>query len=186
MRHWLWTILLAAALTPSLAGAEGIYLGSGFGLGIPTHKIEPLGKELDQNPGLAWEALSLGYDNKNWGVGVQWGGAGGQTYSDFFGDGTWSVQYLTLSARYIIIPDGPVNPYLEIGSGAYVYSMVNNLAAGAKFNLGRIYIATELDYHAADFSDATIDTNYAHSGLNLNSRVDMLFLMVKTGMQARD
>ena len=141
----------------------------------------------------------MGYDSGNWGVGVQWGGAGGDYYSDFFGDGAWSLEYVTLSARYLLIARGPINPYLEIGAGGYVYSLTNDLAdiesnavpglrlaAGAKFNLGPLYVATEFDYHAADFSDADIDTSYAHSRLNLDSRVDLLSLLVKTGIQARD
>lgn len=193
-------LLLSGLLAfPPAAGAEGIYLGSGIGLGLPTPETEPLGKEVEHAPGFAFEALSLGYDDDNWGVGIQWGGASGEADSRFFGDGAWTVEYLSLSARYLFSPHEPVDPYLEVGVGAYRYAMLNDLAeiesepapglrlaAGAKFNIGRLFVATEICYHAAEFSDAEIHTDYYDSDLDLDSRVDMLVLMVKSGLQAKE
>lgn len=198
MRHRLTAVtVLTVLLIPVLSRAEGIYLGSGLGLGIPTPTIHPLDKKVDQDLGLAYEAISLGYDSRNWGVGLQWGGAGGDAQSYFYGDGSWGIEYLTVSGRYLFVDNGPINPYLELGTGGYTWVMDNDLAeiesepvwglrlaAGAKFNLGNFYIATELDYHAADFSDAHINTAYSHADVDLDSRVDMLVFLVKTGLQA--
>ena len=200
LRSTFLMLLLAGLLAvPPAAGAEGIYLGSGIGLGLPTPEIEPLSKEVEHDPGFAFEAMRLRYDHDNWGVGVQWGGASGEADSRFFNDGEWTVEYFALSARYLFSPHEPVALYLEVGGGAYRYTMLNDLAeiesdpvpglrlaAGAKFNIGRLFVATEICYHAAEFSDAEIHTDYYDSDLDLDSRVDMLVLMVKSGLQAKE
>lgn len=186
-------ILFAVFLVaPGVRAEKGLYVGTGMGLGIPNQSGDVL-DEVEPEPGFAWELIHLGYNfNDNIGIGFQWGAAVGST--DFDNDLAWGQDYFTLSARYTFAGKD-FEPYLELGAGSYVYSLVHDeydavsdpelgarIALGGNYKFGRVYLAPEFSYHMVNYDEADVDDDwYGDYEIDFSERGDMFLFLLKIG-----
>lgn len=188
----LLTVLFLAA--PGQA-AQGLYFGTGLGMGLPNQSGDVI-DNADPQIGFAWEMIDLGYNfTENLGIGLQWGAAIGDTDWEY-DDLMWGQDYFTLSGRYTFAGQD-FEPYVEVGAGAYAYSLIADdydivsdpalgarVALGGNYNIGHLYLAPEISYHFVNYDEADVnDEVYGDGKIDFEERGDMLLIHFKIGYQ---
>lgn len=119
MKHWLLVALFVGAVSAYAAAPcdakQGLYLGLDL-------VYDSIGGDLDDpdlievDPGAGFD-LRLGYTFAvPISLELNWGGSGHDADGEEAGLG-----WLALALRYAFLADGPVNPYLRLGLGAYAF-----------------------------------------------------------------
>ena len=192
-------LTLALLSLPGLAfSAAGFYVGTGAGIAFPSIYGE-FSDQLQPDYGFAWEPIHLGYNFTDYfGLSMQWGMAAGET--EYSNDVLWSQDYFDLSARIIFNGGGAVEPYSELGVGAYVLTFMDNettvtsdpepgirIATGANINLGHLYLAPEISYHYVEYDRAEVDEEgFGKYDIQFDEAGEMVLFLFKVGYQWGD
>jgi len=200
------TVFLAALalclMAPAASmAAEGFYIGTGAGVAFPNHGGDL--DELDPQTGFNWELLHLGYNfTDQFGVGLQWGAAAGES-DEFFGeDLMWGQGYMGVSGRFTYDAGLPLTPYFEAGIANCVLTYTGDditmtsdpaigyrLAIGGIYHANNIYIGPELSYLFASYGEGKVELDDPPLGMDddfdvdIDSAADMIMIQIKVGYQ---
>jgi hypothetical protein len=184
---------------PGLAfPAAGFYIGTGAGIAFPSIYGD-FSDQLQPDSGFVWEPVHLGYNFTDYfGLSMQWGMAAGET--EYSSDITWAQEYLDLSARIIFNAGNQVEPYGELGVGAYFLTFMDDettvasdpepgirIAAGANINLHHLYLAPEVSYHYVKYNRAEVDEEgFDRYDIVFDETGEMILFLFKIGYQWGD
>lgn len=187
---------LAFFVAGPVDAAQGFYIGTGLGGTFPVQGGDIL-DDLDPTGSIALEYLHLGYNfTDQLGLGIQYGAAGGSVKDDLFNDDSvWSQGYMDLSFRYTFDQGQEFQPYLEFGTGTYMYAIMADddelwsdpvtgfrTAVGGMYYFDRFYLAPEISYHFTKYSEAEVDPEYGSKyDVDFEATGDMWLFLVKVG-----
>jgi len=181
------------AATPGVQAAQGFYLGTGLGFGVPAWEDDI--DDLDPEVGLDLEFVHLGYNfTPRWGIGLQWGAVAGDV--DDVDSGVYSQGYFMFSGRYTHDTGNmSLIPYAELGLGSYGLLVLGDddyelaadpvlgvrLAGGAQYYAGNWYLGPELSLHLMEYDDGDFEVDTIDRSVNDLGEGNQIMLLFKFG-----